>query len=108
MEALREEAAHYVTAPVAAASAPASASAENFERRRATLVAVRDEAPVEARAKIDRLLVLMDYTQGKLHRIFALRAGERWDYADFAFRTRVAPLAERLESIAVRWKRSGV
>lgn len=108
MEALREEAARYVMAPVTAEHAPVTASTESFEKRRAMLAAVRDEAPVETRPKIDRLIVLMDYTQEKLNRIFALRAGERWDYADFAFRTRVAPLAERLTNIAARWNRSGV
>lgn len=108
VEALREDTADYVMAPAAAEHAPVSASAESFEKRRVLLAAVRDEAPVETRPKIDRLIVLMDYTQEKLDRIFALRAGERWDYADFAFRTRVVPLAARLENIAARWKRSGI
>lgn len=103
VEVLREETAHYVSAPVALPGVPVSASAESFEARRATLVSIRDDAPAEARPKIDRLIVLMDFTQEKLNRIFALRAGERWDYADFAFRTRVTPLAARLEEIATRW-----
>lgn len=103
LETLREDLARYVAAP-ANAGPPASARAEKFEVHRETLTAIRAEAPADVRPRIDRLIALISFTEEKLSRILVLEEGERWDYASFAFRTRVMPLASRLEEIAARWK----
>ncbi len=106
LEALREELAKYVSAPASAAP-PASSQAERFAARREILTAIRADAPADMQPRIDRLITLIGITEEKLTRILALEQGERWDYASFAFRTRVMPLAERLEEIAARWKAAG-
>jgi hypothetical protein len=86
---------------------PASSQAERFAARREILTAIRAEAPADMQPRIDRLIALVGITEEKLTRILALEHGGRWDYASFAFRTRVMPLAERLEEIAARWKAAG-
>lgn len=106
LEALREDLAKYVSAPANAAP-PASSRTERFAARRETLTAIRADAPADVQPRIDRLIALMGFTEEKLSRILALEQGERWDYASFAFRTRVMPLASRLEEIAARWKAAG-
>ena len=103
LETLREDLAKYVAAPASAAP-PASARAEQFAARRETLTSIRAEAPADVQPQIDRLIALMSFTEEKLSRILVLEEGERWDYASFAFRTRVMPLASHLEEIAARWK----
>ena len=105
LEKLRDEISAYVTAPAAHAR-PASASAGNFSARREMLTAIRAEAPQDTQRQIDRLMTLMAQTQEKFERIAALEEGNRWDYAAFAFRTRVTPLAERLEAIAAGWDKA--
>ena len=102
LETLREDLARYVAAPATHAP-PASSRAEYFAARREMLTAIRAEAPADMRPRIDRLIALMSFAEDKLSRILALQQGERWDYASFAFRTRVMPLAARLEDIAARW-----
>jgi hypothetical protein len=83
---------------------PASADSSNFSAMRDTLASVREQVPGEMRPRIDRLMSLLAVVEEKLGRIFALRAGERWDYARYAFETRIVPLAAKLEEIANGWK----
>lgn len=103
LETMREELTHYVAVP-AKTSLPPSANEENFDAWRRLLVAVQADAPGEAQPKIDRLIELLTLTQEKLQRIVTLKQGERWDYASFAFQTRVMPLAARLDETVLGWK----
>lgn len=86
------------------ATLPEVASSARFDAMLRTLADVRPQIPVEMREKIDRLAALTGTVQEKLGRIFALRKGERWDYADYAFRTRIEPLAGKLGSIGTGWR----
>jgi len=86
---------------------PAAASTAEFSAMLKSLETARRGAPADLQPKIDRLAFLLGAAQEKLERIFALRAGQRWDYADHAFRTRVLPLAEQLETIAATWHTTG-
>lgn len=83
---------------------PASADAARFSAMRDTLASMREQVPGEMRPRLDRMAALLSDMEEKLGRIFALRAGERWDYARYAFETRVMPLAEKLEQISGGWK----
>lgn len=86
---------------------PAAASAAEFSAMLKSLETARRGAPADLQPKIDRLAFLLGAAQEKLERVFALRAGQRWDYADYAFRTRVLPLAEQLQTIAAAWDTTG-
>lgn len=88
------------------ATLPEAASSVRLGAMRKTLADVRPHIPVEMREKIDRLASLTGTVQEKLGRIFALRKGDRWDYADYAFRTRIEPLAGKLGSIGAAWRES--
>ncbi|MBA4210380.1 MAG: hypothetical protein C0454_12705 [Parvibaculum sp.] len=103
LETMREELSHYMAVP-AKTSLPSLANEENFDAWRRTLVVIKADAPGEAQPKIDRLIELLTLTQEKLQRIVTLKQGERWDYASFAFQTRVMPLAARLDGIVLGWK----
>lgn len=89
------------------ATLPEAASRARFAAMLKTLADVRPQVPVEMREKIDRLAALTGTVQEKLERVFALRKGERWDYADYAFRTRIEPLSSKLGSIGAAWRESG-
>jgi len=88
------------------ATLPEAASNARFAAMLKTLADVRPQVPVEMREKIDRLAALTGTVQEKLDRIFALREGERWDYAEYAFRTRIEPLVVKLDGIGTRWRES--
>ena len=85
---------------------PATASAANFATLLETIGNVRRTAPAAVQPKIDRLAFLVGTAEKKLERIFALRASQRWDYADYAFRTRTVPLAEKLRDITAEWEKA--
>ena len=88
------------------ATLPEAASDARFDAMLKTLADVRPHIPVEMREKIDRLASLTGTVQEKLGRIFALRKGDRWDYAEYAFRTRIEPLAVKLDGIGTTWRES--
>ncbi|MBC7103107.1 MAG: hypothetical protein H5U13_07785 [Parvibaculum sp.] len=88
------------------ATLPEVASDTRFDAMLKTLADVRPQIPVEMREKIDRLASLIGTVQEKLDRVFALRKGERWDYAEYAFRTRIEPLAVKLDGIGTTWRES--
>lgn len=85
---------------------PATASTANFATLLETIGNVRRTAPAAVQPKIDRLAFLVDTAEKKLERIFALRASQRWDYADYAFKTRTVPLAEKLRDITAEWEKA--
>lgn len=85
---------------------PVAASDERLDAMRETLAGVRPQVPAEMQAKIDRIGALLTTVEEKLSRTFALRESERWDYANYAFRTRIGPLAEKLKGIAAEWRGS--
>lgn len=69
-----------------------------------TLHAARMDVPAAIRPKLDRLAYLIGSSDENLQRISALRTSRRWDYADYAFRTRIMPLADRLRAIGDVWE----
>ncbi|MDO8837771.1 MAG: hypothetical protein Q7V31_02500 [Parvibaculum sp.] len=69
-----------------------------------TLHAIRMDVPAAIRPKLDRLAYLIGSSDENLQRISALRTSRRWDYADYAFRTRIMPLADRLRAISDVWE----
>lgn len=85
---------------------PEVAGDARFEAMRETLSGVRPQVPADMQQKIDRLTSLIGTAQEKLARIFALRETARWDYADYAFKTRVEPLAGKLQAIGMEWTAS--
>jgi hypothetical protein len=87
-------------------SPPVEASKERLGAMGETLGQVRPQVPAGMQEKIDRLSTLLAMVEEKLTRIFALRESERWDYASYAFRTRVEPLAAKLGSIGEEWRAS--
>ncbi|MEP0709496.1 MAG: hypothetical protein ABJL17_16335 [Parvibaculum sp.] len=102
LENLKEEVGRYIVAN-GRTDPPASASEENFSAMRSTLVSVHEQVPQDVRPQIERLISLLGVMEEKLGRIIALRADERWDYARYAFETRILPLAGKLEEIAAGW-----
>ena len=106
LESLKDDIGKYIVASDRM-EPPASAGTDNFSAMRETLLSVREQVPGEVQPRIDRLMSLVAVMEEKLGRIFALRAGERWDYARYAFETRVMPLAEQLEAIGSGWKAAG-
>lgn len=105
LEDLRAALSSYMGAAVSAGP-PAAAGPAHLDAMGKMLAEARPQVPAELQAKIDRLRVLLDMTEEKLSRIFALRDSERWDYASYAFRTRVEPLAAKLGSIEEEWRAS--
>ncbi len=103
LESLKEDLGKYIVAGDRT-DPPASASADSFSAMSETLGALRADVPGEMRPAIDRLLSLLAVMEEKLDRIFALREGKRWDYARYAFETRIVPLAGKIEEIAEGWK----
>lgn len=102
LDALRDGLATYVAAG-READPPEAASKAQFSAMTGTIQGVRKDVPAALQPKIDRLAVLIGTVEEKLQRIFALRASQRWDYADYAFQTRIMPLAERLRAIEAGW-----
>ncbi|MEX0838231.1 MAG: hypothetical protein WD034_01750 [Parvibaculum sp.] len=86
------------------AGPPAAASRAELSAMLASLETARRGAPASVQPKIDRLAFLIQTAQENLGRVFALRAGHRWDYADYAFRTRIMPLADELKAIVASWE----
>lgn len=103
LEILRDDLERYAASPKQI-SLPESATAPAFDTLRGVLSGVRGETPDEARPRIDRLVMLLATVQEKLQRIQALKESDRWDYAAFAYETRIMPLAGRLEEILLGWK----
>jgi CHASE3 domain sensor protein len=78
---------------------PAVAGTAEMSRMIETLRNIRNDVPESNQAQIARLASLIETAREKLQRVFALRESGRWDYADYAFRTRIAPLDEKLGAI---------
>ena len=89
------------------AGPPAAASRAELAAMLTAIESARKAAPASVQPKIDRLVFLIRAAREKLERVFALRAGQRWDYADYAFRTRIVPLADELQAIAASWEGEG-
>ncbi|MEQ8266946.1 MAG: hypothetical protein RH982_07105 [Parvibaculum sp.] len=106
LDALRSGLATYV-AGGSDAQPPAAAGRPQFSAMLKTLRNVRGSVPAALRPKIDRLTVLIGAAEEKLQRVFALRASQRWDYAGYAFQTRIMPLSAKLESIETGWEMAG-
>lgn len=103
LETLHDDLELYAAAPKQI-PLPESAAPAAFDALRSVLVDIRGDIPAEARQRIDRLATLLTAVQEKLMRIQALRESDRWDYAAFAYETRIMPLARRLEEITLGWK----
>lgn len=103
LEELRETLTRYA-ASRGEAVMPPNAAPEALAAMVVTLGAARSQVPAALRPKIDRMIFLLDGARENLDRMFALRAGRRWDYADYAFRTRIIPLAEEIRAIGAAWE----
>lgn len=86
------------------AGPPAAASRAGLSAMLTAIDDARKAAPASVQPKIDRLVFLIRTARENLERVFALRAGQRWDYADYAFKTRIVPLAGELQAIAASWE----
>lgn len=83
---------------------PPNAAPEALAAMLATLGSARGQVPAALRPRIDRMIFLLGGARENLARMFALRAGRRWDYADYAFRTRLLPLTEEIRAIGAAWE----
>ncbi|ABS63089.1 hypothetical protein Plav_1469 [Parvibaculum lavamentivorans DS-1] len=92
--------------PLSGEEPPFAFDTGSFDMLRETIRNVRDTAPAAAQPKIDRLVFLVASAEEKLQRIFALRESRRWDYAEYAFKTRAMPLVEKLREIIAEWERA--
>lgn len=75
-----------------------------FRRAPAALTALRNEVSPEDQARIETLARLLGGADTQLQQILALKQTPRWDYADYAFKQKVLPLAERISAIIASWK----
>ncbi|MCF8470227.1 MAG: hypothetical protein K9G30_05540 [Parvibaculum sp.] len=86
--------------------APGAARHAEFLARIEVLRGIQSQAPAVLHPRIERLAHLLESSDEQLQRIVALRRGERWDYATYAFETRIVPLADRLKRITDEWQAS--
>jgi len=103
LEDLREALTRYAAGRGEAAMPP-NAGPAVLAAMLATLDATRSQVPAALQPKIDRMIFLLHAARENLERVFALRTGQRWDYADYAFRTRILPLAEEMRAIGAGWE----
>lgn len=75
-----------------------------FRRAPAALTALRNKVSPEDQARIETLAQLLGEADTQLQQILALKQTPRWDYADYAFKQKVLPLAERISAIIASWK----
>jgi hypothetical protein len=65
-----------------------------------TLAALRIRTVPSDRERIVKLTALLRASDAKLQQIFALKQSPRWDYADYSFKHKVLPLAEKILKLA--------
>jgi len=70
----------------------------------ATLAALRGKVSPADQAQLDRLALQLRSVGGKLDQVLALKQTQRWDYADYAFRQKVLPLAEKISGTLGSWR----
>jgi len=70
----------------------------------ATIAGIRGKVSPADQAALDRLATLLVSSDDKLAQVLALKQTPRWDYADYAFRQKVLPLAERISAIVGEWR----
>ncbi|MCE9648431.1 MAG: hypothetical protein K8R18_02295 [Parvibaculum sp.] len=104
---LRQDLAEYLPSNASVAPAELQSRYTAFRGATAALDALRAEVPAEDRARLGKLIGLIDGTDAQLGQILALKQTPRWDYADYAFKQKVLPLAEAISAIISTWRAAG-
>lgn len=104
MRLLREGFAIYLPSGEKAMSSDLQSARLALRDAAATLAGIRGKVSPADQVGLDRLTTLLGSTDRKLEQVLALKRTPRWDYADYAFRQKVLPLAERISSIVGEWR----
>lgn len=80
------------------------ANYRDFRAARDAIASLRGKVAPADQAKLDRLSALLGNADRQLQQILALKRTPRWDYADYAFKQRVLPLAERISAVIGEWR----
>lgn len=92
-----------------AENAPSSALQANIDalRQAATqLQGLRGKVAPADQARLDRIAVLLQQTSGKVDQLLQLKRSDRWDYADYSFRQKILPGAERISATLAAWRKA--
>lgn len=75
-----------------------------FQGAQNEIASLRGKVTPADQARLDRLAAALRGAEGRLERILALKRTPRWDYADYAFKKKLLPLAERISAVIGEWR----
>ncbi len=101
---LREGLASYLPSTEKNMSPDLQAAHQAIAGAGAALAGIRGKVSPADQAQIDRLALSLQSSDRQLQQILALKQTSRWDYADYAFRQKVLPLAEKISGIVGEWR----
>jgi hypothetical protein len=75
-----------------------------FEVSPALIARLRGKVGPQDQARLDQLTTLLQHSDMQIRQILALKQTPRWDYADFVFKDKVLPLAEKITTVIAAWR----
>ncbi|HEX7776540.1 MAG TPA: hypothetical protein VF449_08430 [Parvibaculum sp.] len=101
---VRLDVASYLPSTEAALPDELKASYAAFEAAPSVIAQLRGKVGPQDQARLDRLAVLLQHSDGQIRQILLLKQTPRWDYADYVFKDKVRPLAEKITSVVAAWR----
>lgn len=81
-------------------------SLTKFRATSAALQKLQAGAAPQDRERLVQLGALLQMTDARLRQILALKQSPRWDYADYSFKQKILPLAEKILGTVRGWQQS--
>lgn len=75
-----------------------------FQGARDAIASLTGKIAPADQARLERLAAALRDAEGELERVLALKRTPRWDYADYAFKRKLLPLAERIAVAVGEWR----
>ncbi len=102
--AMRDDLSLYLDSSETTVPQPLRDAYRIFQGAQNEIASLRGKVTPADQARLDRLAVALRDAEGRLERILALKRTPRWDYADYAFKQKLLPLAERISAVIGEWR----
>lgn len=102
--AMRDDLSLYLDSSETTEPAPLRDAYRTFQGAQNEIASLRGKVAPADQTRLDRLAAALRDAEERLGRILALKRTPRWDYADYAFKQKLLPLAERISAIVGEWR----
>jgi hypothetical protein len=104
INAVRLDVASYLPSVETSLPAQLKVSYAAFEKAPAEIAQLRGKVGPQDQARLDQLAALLKHSDEQVRQILALKQTPRWDYADYVFKEKVLPLAEKISAVVATWR----